>query len=171
MTLEEAIKIALEFEHEVTFTYEEALEKTTDPVGKRIFGLLAKEEEQHVAYLENCLERWRQTGKMTEERLESALPPKCTIEYALSALKATVQDEESANPLEMELLERAVKAEETTSNFYKRLVSELDEESREFFARFVEIEDGHLTIVRAELDALSGSGCWFDIPEWRFTDG
>lgn len=171
MDLEEAIKIALEFEHDVTFAYEEARDRASDPIGKRIFGLLAREEEQHVAYLKNCLERWRQTGTVTEERLESALPPKCTIEYALSVMQASVHDEGRGNPLEMELLERAVKAEERTSNFYKGLVSELDEEGREFFAPFVEIEEGHLTIVRAQLDSLSGSGCWFDVPEWRFSDG
>jgi rubrerythrin len=171
MDLEEAIKIALEFEHEVTFTYEEARDKTSDPVGKRIFGLLATEEKQHVAYLKACLERWKKTGKVTEEVLESSLPPKCTIEYALATVQDAVKNEGSASPVEMKLLEQAVKAEEKTSDFYKRLVSELDEDGRALFARFVEIEEGHLTIVRAELDAVSGSGCWFDVPEWRFSDG
>jgi hypothetical protein len=32
---------------------------------------------------------------------------------------------------------------------------------------FLEIEDGHLAIVQAQLDSVQGMGFWFDIAEFR----
>ena len=49
MTIEEAIKTAVEFEAQVRDVYRNAMEGTTDPVAKRIFRVLAKEEQNHRA--------------------------------------------------------------------------------------------------------------------------
>ncbi len=35
------------------------------------------------------------------------------------------------------------------------------------FSKFLEIEDGHLAIVQAQLDSVQGMGFWFDIAEFR----
>jgi hypothetical protein len=40
-------------------------------------------------------------------------------------------------------------------------------EGQELFEHFVEIEDGHLAIVQAEIDSLTGTGAWFDVLEVR----
>ena len=58
-----------------------------------------------------------------------------------------------------------------TSGFYKKMVQQLGDEGREFFARFVEIEEGHLAIVEAELNAVQGSGFYFDMPEFDLERG
>ncbi len=34
------------------------------------------------------------------------------------------------------------------------------------FDRFLEIEEGHVTIVQGELDAVQGLGFWFDVMEF-----
>jgi len=62
---------------------------------------------------------------------------------------------------EMELLRRALEAERRTSGFYQKLVGELPPEGQKLFERFVEIEEGHLDIVQAEIDSLTGTGAWF----------
>ena len=46
------------------------------------------------------------------------------------------------------------------------MVRELPEEGKQLFAPFVEIEEGHLAIVRAEIDYLSKTGYWFDFKEF-----
>ncbi len=51
------------------------------------------------------------------------------------------------------------------------MVAELDGPGQQMFARFLEIEQGHRTIVQAQLDAVSGLGYWFDIQEFRFEAG
>ena len=40
------------------------------------------------------------------------------------------------------------------------------QDAQKMFARFVEIEEGHQAIVKAEIDAVSGSGFWFDFNEF-----
>jgi rubrerythrin len=62
-------------------------------------------------------------------------------------------------------------AEQETSAFYRQMVSELAEERRRLFARFLEIEEGHVAIVEAELDAVSGSGFWFGMKEFDLEKG
>ena len=67
---------------------------------------------------------------------------------------------------ELQMLSRAFDVEVKTSNFYKKMVTELTSEGQQLFARFVEIEEGHLAIVRAEIDYFSRSGYWFDFKEF-----
>ena len=44
------------------------------------------------------------------------------------------------------------------------LVSQLPAEDRVFFDRFLGIEDGHLALLQAQLDAVQHKGFWFDLP-------
>lgn len=172
MNLEQAIKTAIEYENKVLSTYREAEGIATDEVGKRIFGVLAKEEQGHIDYLEHCLREWKDKGKLNIERLDTVVPPRDKIEAGLAAMKEKVSDSKrQLSTEEVEYLQKAVEAEQTTSGFYKKMVAELDEEGQQLFARFVEIEEGHLAIVRAEMDAVQGLGYWFDVPEWQFQDG
>jgi hypothetical protein len=46
------------------------------------------------------------------------------------------------------------------------MVDELSAEGKEMFANFLEIEDAHLTLVRAEFDYFNYTGYWFDIKEF-----
>jgi rubrerythrin len=57
------------------------------------------------------------------------------------------------------------------SNFYKEMVGKLDGAGQQMFARFVEIEEGHLAIVQAEINAVNGLGYWFDIAEFDLEAG
>jgi rubrerythrin len=72
---------------------------------------------------------------------------------------------------EVEYLRRALTAEKETSAFYRRMVSEMAEERKPLFARFLEIEEGHVAIVEAEIDAVSGAGFWFGIQEFDVEKG
>jgi len=56
MTIEEAIKTAIEFETQVRQVYRNAAEGASDPVGKRIFKVLAEEEQGHLEYLRSKLD-------------------------------------------------------------------------------------------------------------------
>ena len=53
-----------------------------------------------------------------------------------------------------------------SSDFYKKMVRELPAEGQRLFADFVKIEEGHLAMVRAEIDYLSRTGYWFDFKEF-----
>jgi rubrerythrin len=169
VNIEEAIKTAIEYEKRVAEVYQEAVEASTERVGKRIFGLLGEEERNHVAFLEARLASWRDKGKLDAAGLDTALPAKHDIENAVAQLESKLEPKEM--PAEAAMLEKARQVETETSGFYKQMVKELPEEGRAFFSRFVEIEEGHLAIVEAELNAVQGSGFYFDMPEFDLEKG
>jgi rubrerythrin len=164
MTIEEAIKTAIELEGQVRDVYRSAMEETTDPVGMRIFRLLGDEEQKHLDYLRNKLSEWERTGTITAERLETTIPSEEVIREGIGKLGNHMVHKDLRG--EPEFLSRAFDVEVKTSNFYNKMVTELTREGKQLFANFVEIEQGHLTIVRAEIDYLTRTGYWFDFKEF-----
>ena len=169
MNLEEAIKTALEYEHEVTDVYVEEADKLSSPVAKKIFADLGKEEQGHVDYLNHKLKEWEETGKVTVEKLDTIVPDKATIEAGVKNLKQNpegqILDEE------VNSFKKALEMEVKASNIFKELVEKLPEEDKPLFRRFMEIEEGHEAIIRAELDGARGLGYWFDFQEFSLEAG
>jgi rubrerythrin len=164
MNLEEAITTAVEFETHVSELYRAAMEKSTDSVGKHLFKVLADEELKHLNYLESRLDELRRTGAITAEELDTALPSEQMIREGVSRLETRITHKDKRGELQM--LGKALEVEQDTTNFYRKMASELSDEGQKVFARFVEIEEGHLAIVQAEIDYLSRTGYWFDIKEF-----
>ncbi len=165
MTIEEAIKTGIEYEIAVEHVYAEAAKRFSDPVARKIFLVLADEERRHVEYLESRLEEWTETGKVTAERLGTAIPSTETIEAGLRKLSRRMAHQDYGDELTM--LRKALELEQHATEFFKKMVSELKADEQKLFARFVEIEKGHEAIVQAEIDALRGLGFWFDFQEFK----
>jgi len=163
MTIEEAIKTAIQYEKKVVQVYEEASRSSDDETGKKIFAALVKEEQEHVTYLVNRLNEWKSTGRVTAASLGTVVPSRERIDEGVRTLQSRVA--RKAPEAEMRLLKRALDVELETSAFYGRVVKELPPEGKALFERFVEIEHGHQAIVQAEMNAVAGNGYWFDIPE------
>jgi rubrerythrin len=164
MNLEQAIQTALEYEQKIRDLYSDMVEQSTDAAGKRIFTSLRDDEENHVAYLKSRLQQWRDAGKITVEKLESAIPPPEVIAREVGRLNERTARDDRKN--EKQMLSKALHLETETSKFYERLVGEMADEGREMFARFLEIENAHIELVQAELDYLSHTGYWFDFKEF-----
>ena len=164
MTLEEAIKTALDYETRIRDIYREAAEKISDPRGKKILQLLGDDEQIHIEYLLDRLELWGKTGKLSDKKLESSIPSIETIQNEVEKIKSHVSQENRRG--EIEILSRALKAEVETSNFYERMVNELSDEGQRMFARFLEIEKNHIDAVQFELDYITKTGYWFDFKEF-----
>jgi rubrerythrin len=168
--LDEAIKTAIEFEKKVLEVYQGAGENTVDLVGRRVFSTLAKEEAGHVAYLESRLTEWQKSGHFTLVELRTVVPDKARIAHGRRRM-ARPMGGNPASSTEVGFLRQALVVERETSAFYRRMVSELAEEGRKLFARFLEIEEGHVAIVEAELDAVNGAGFWFGMREFDIEAG
>lgn len=164
MTIEEAIKTAIKLEIQVRDLYQDAAESSKDPVGKRIFTLLASEEQGHHDYLKAKLHEWEKEGKITAEELHSEIPSKEDTSALVNKLKDDMAVEEKGGELQM--LSKAFDIESKTNDFYKKMTRELPLEGRQMFSRFVEIEEDHLAIVQAEIDYLTKTGYWFDMKEF-----
>lgn len=163
MTLDEAIKTALDYENKVRDAYKAAASSASDDVGKRVFNVLGLEEQGHIDYLKSKLEELKETGKVTTEILDTVVPPKHVIDEGVSKLDTHLSKPDHGS--EMELLSKALQLEIATSNFYKKMVEEMGEEGA-VFARFLEIEIGHQTIVQAEMDFCNKSGYLFDFQDF-----
>jgi rubrerythrin len=162
--VEEAIKLAIEYETKVRDVYAEARKAATNEVGKRVFKFLAREEQGHLDYLHSKLEEWQNTGQVSAEGLETAVPSPEDIRSGVARLENRMAVADRGD--EAKMLEKAYKVEVETGDFYKRMVEELGPEGQALFRRFVEIEEGHEALVQAELDSVKGTGYWFDMLEF-----
>lgn len=170
MDLKEALSVAIEYEHKVRDHYRMATQAVLDPSGKRVFETLGREEQGHIDYLESRLGEWTRTGKISSPELPTHVP---SVKWIKEARKKMAEAPEAGVAVkeELELLKVALQLEHQTSSFYRQLVETLPGEDRPMFARFLEIEAGHLAIVQAEIDSLNGMGTWFDIMEFDLEAG
>lgn len=164
MDLGEAINTAIEYELKVRDVYVEARKAAVNDVGKRVFGVLAKEEQGHVDYLQGKIEELHTTGRANPEKLTTLIPSGEAIAAGVANLENRLAADDQGQELKM--LKQALQVEVETSNFYKRMVRELDAEGQEFFSHFLEIEEGHVMLVQSEIDCITGTGFWFDMQEF-----
>jgi rubrerythrin len=99
------------------------------------------------------------------EKLESNIPSLKSIRKEVA--KASYYMSKKDSDLQEQQLSKALELEKETSRFYQQLVSELSEEGRDMFSRFLEIENAHLEAVQFELDYVSHSGTWFGFEEFN----
>lgn len=168
MTIEEAIQTAIEYETKIRDLYRQAVEKTKDPTATRIFSALGNDEAGHLAYLNDRLQQWRKTGRITAEKLETSIPSAAEIKREVDKLNPRMSADDKKN--EKQMLSKALTLEIETSRFYERMVAEMSDEGQKMFARFVEIENGHIDMVQAELDYISGTGYWLDNKEFDMSE-
>jgi rubrerythrin len=163
MTLEEAIKTAIDYETKVRDAYLDNIGSVTDETGQRVFKTLGDEEQGHLDHLNALLDEWRRTGKVSFQKLETIVPAREVIEKSVRRLDVHLSERDFGT--EREMLRKALFLEQETLDFYRRMVDELGEDGA-LFQPFLEIEEGHEAIVRAELDYLNRTGTFFDFKEF-----
>jgi rubrerythrin len=167
-TLEEAITNAIDYETRIRDLYREAVDGTQDPKGKKVFQALADDEQRHIDYLEAKRTQWYAEGRITVESLTSLIPSSELMTTDIEDLKQTMAGEDRRD--EKRMLSKALQVEVETSAFYRTMVAQMEGDARAMFARFLEIEDGHIAAVQAELDYISHTGFWFDFQEFDMED-
>jgi len=115
MTLEEAIKTAIEYETKIRDLYKEAVTVVADPLGKKALQMLQEDEQNHLDYLMDRLQRWKKTGKLVLEKLETIIPSREMITLEVEKLARKMPEEDRGD--EKQLLSKALKVEIETSRF------------------------------------------------------
>ncbi len=165
MDIQEAIETAIQYETRVHDVYAQAAARASSPAAKRAMGFMAREEGYHKEYLEAQKKKWAEEGVLDYQSLKTSAPAPETIQKEVSKLEGHMKKEVPGEELEM--LKRALQVEKETSAFYRSLVDRMEGDARKLFARFLEVEEGHLNLVQAEIDALQGMGVWFDCQEFN----
>jgi rubrerythrin len=164
MTIEEAIKTAIEYETRIRDIYREAEAAVDDETGKRIFEALGNDEQHHIDYLQHTLQQSQKSGIIDSGELESTIPSGERIKQESAKIQSLMAKE--FHGIRKQMLSRALQAEIETSDFYRRMVDEMPGEGKTLFSRFLEIENNHINAVQFELDYMSKTGYWFDFKEF-----
>ena len=164
MEMEKAIQTAIDYETKIRDIYRDAAQSVHDPEGKRFFKMMGDDEQYHLNYLMERLRFWRKSGKLSAEKLISAVPSKEIIQKETDKIKAHMSTKDLSSV--KVILSRALQAEVDTSNFYEKMVNEMTDEGQKMFSRFLEIEENHFAAVQAELDYITNTGYWFDFKEF-----
>ena len=114
-------------------------------------------------YLECKLAEWEKTGTISSSDLKTVVPSQEIIKKSVEQLDSHLS--ENKFETELEMLKKALVMEQETSDFYRKMVDEV-ESNGEFFKPFLEIEDGHTAVVQAEIDYLTRTGSFFDFQEF-----
>jgi rubrerythrin len=168
MTIGDAIQTAIEYETKIYAMYKDAAKASGDPTGKKVFAALADEEQYHLDYLKEKLDQWKTSGDVMPGNIHTKVPSSEVIQKGLEEISKQMAARDLDDELVM--LKKALAVEIETSNFYEKMTSEMTGAAQEMFARFLEIEKGHQQIVQAEIDAVSGSGFWFDFQEFSMEE-
>ncbi|MFZ7128522.1 MAG: ferritin family protein [Desulfobacterales bacterium] len=164
MTPEQAVEEAIGYEQRIRDLYREAADKAVDPTGRKVFGMLADDEQRHVEYLEHRLGQLRSNAELTLDEVPTAIPDSKFFQRLEGRIEKEL-DREDRND-EKQMLSKALQVEIETSEFYRRMAEQMTGDVADMFERFLKIEDGHIVAVQAELDYLSGTGFWFDFQEF-----
>jgi bacterioferritin (cytochrome b1) len=164
MTLDQAIKKAMEYETRIRDIYREAAEAVGDRVAEGFLKTMGDDEQRHLDYLGERLRVWRESGKLETAILETAIPSEETMVAQMKEFKGRM----TRKPLgdQKRILSRALKVEVETSDFYKNMVEEMTEEGRKMFSRFLDIEKRHIRAVEMQMDYVTKTGYWFGFKEF-----
>lgn len=152
------IQKAVQTEWDGNRFYNRAAEVTKDLKGKRMFEQLAHDEVDHVSMIENLY-----------HDLIAAVPSERPKGFPIFAEKKSKSG--SVIPHfenEFEVLQEAIGNEILARDFYRECIEKFDSErAKAVFAQLVDMEEGHIRLLRAELDYLEQSGFWFDHMEFN----
>ncbi len=141
LTALEALGVAIRAEVDAHKIYEELATRAEDPLVRRRFELLAADEQQHLAYLE---ERWQEVaGTVPLEIPPSHLP------------KGMQTGEQRATKSIEEVIDLAIEEERTSREFYLRAARDTDDLSGRAMFRFLaDMEYQHWMTLAQEKDLL-----------------
>lgn len=165
MTIEQAIHSAIEFETRVRDTYSAAADQVGTAEARRFFQVMSREEQGHIDYLRSREQEWRSAGTLTAAPVPSALEEESWVRKASENLQASAGDD--ARTSIVEHLYAALRLEEQASTHYRDLIAAVEHPDAEaMFGHFLEIEDGHIAVVQAEIDFQAGTGVFYDMREF-----
>jgi len=164
MNIETALKTAMEMELKIREIYVQAFENCSDDAGRRFFAMMRDDEQYHYDYLENRLQEVGDSGGIQYRDIKMNIPSPQQVESCIQDVQKAMTVEDRG--MIQQMLSNALKGEVLTSEFYEKMVLDSDGPSKRMFARFLEIENGHIAAVQAELDYVMSTGYWFDFKEF-----
>lgn len=141
--------------------YMQFARQTENISGKNMFIILANDELDHYLLLKGLREKYVDEGRISSVEIGSPLIEK--IFPKLSEVSRT----EKSKITDLDALNLALKLEENSREFYLGEARKTNDKNlKDMFERLAQIEDGHFRLIRAEIDSITRTGFWMDIPEF-----
>jgi rubrerythrin len=162
-----AIKTAMETEKRGIEFYLKYAHRTKDETGKNMFILLARDELDHYEVLEQALAREGSGADWAAVEVKRSLVEQVVPKIRERDLR--VKGEEGTD--QVQALNAALDQERRSVELYRQQMSKsLHPAARSVFQRLVTIEEAHYDIIQAELDSITNSGFWFQVPEFNLEE-
>ena len=157
------LKTALEYEKKIRDLYTTAISIIDDERGKNIFKTLADEEQSHIDFLEQSIEKLKNGENLIYEQLTTSIPDTEFILKSIESMKIKIPEHMLGDV--KRVLSSALKLEVETTEYYQKAFESTEGDIKAVMGKFVEIEQRHTDVVRFELDYASHNGFWLGFPE------
>lgn len=139
--------------------------ETKNLSAKNMFIILASDELDHFNLIENERRALITNTQIKAVRVDTSFVAK--LFPKLSEVKRGAESETT----DMDALKIALKLEENSRNFYNKEAERTTNVLiKQLFLKLAEIEDGHYKLIQSEIDSISKSGFWMDIPEFTMEE-
>lgn len=139
--------------------------ETKNLSAKNMFIILANDELDHFNLIEREQKALLSKSSAKPVNVDTSLVER--LFPKLSDVKKGAQSE----PSDMDALKIALQLEDNSRNFYRK-ESEKTKNAviKQLFLKLADIEDKHYQLIQAEIDNISKSGFWMDIPEFTMEE-
>ena len=166
----QALEVAMENEAREQAFYLKHSERTTNPLGEKMFKTLADEEQEHKERIKVLHKRLKEQGRWPEDL---AIEVKGTqIKEILRSMVASVNRLQESDRDDLEALRIAIEFENNGEIFYRKLAEGTDNHAeRDFFLFLASMEHDHLMSLRDTLEYFENPEGWHTAKERHSLDG
>jgi rubrerythrin len=158
-----ALETAIAAERQGMAQYLEFARKTADPTGKNMFIVLARDEMEHMSAFLDQLNAATTTGMLLEVKLQES-----EIERLRPKLRQFPTEKSSKGTNELGALRTALDQEKDAIGFYTEQERKTqDPHAKKMYRELIDVENSHYDLLQAQIDYITKTGYWFDIPEFR----
>ncbi|MFQ5645967.1 MAG: ferritin family protein [bacterium] len=143
--LTEVLKLAIEFEKEGREYFLKAVERTSHPLGKKMFKSLADDELAHMKQVKSLYDSMVEKGNWPDKLPQERSTLKTVFEEAMENIDKNVKGTED----DISVLEEALKLEIKGNSFYHDLyIKAAGKKEKEFFQALANEEAEHFEILQ-----------------------
>lgn len=160
-----AIELAIKTETDAIAFYKQAAEKTSHPVGKKMFLSIMEDEQRH-------LDDFKCILAGLKIKVQDVSGPMKNIKTVFQEHKNELLPDIQATTDELEALRIAMEMEKDSIELYRKLLGDMNaQKERALFERLIEEEQQHFDIFSNTYSFLNDSGNWFMWEEHSIFDG
>lgn len=165
-----ALEVAMENEAREAEFYRRHSERTSHPIGKKMFISLAHDEQEHMERIQALHGKLQEQGRWPQDL---PLDVKGTqVKEVLRSLVASVEKLPHADRDDMDAVRIAIEFEQNGETFYRDLADKVQEpREKEFFRFLASMEHDHLISLKDTLEYFQNPEGWFTAKERHTIDG